>query len=745
RAMAWGGIVSCLEDNGSYERGWLLGFRQQSFCFALSTQGAGRLTYLTAPMTFRPGRWYHLVGVYDGKSQRLYVNGQLVKEASEQSGAILYHPTHRFAVGAYKDENEDFRMHGAIHEVLIHEQALSSKVIAKRYKDRRGILPEPEGGSFTGVSLSTVPPLAELQPRINTAIDRGVESLLLAQNRDGSWGYVIDRYRNGATALALLALVEAGLDHQHPAIEAALEFLSAHDPDRVYSFGCQLLALGALGDTKHRTWARRLVSRFLDMESDGQEGGWAYPSGSVDISNTQFAALGFFGASQLGVEIPASTWRRMAAGTIEHHQPVVQQIPWEDATRTGKREIAGFTYFKGGRSYEPSGSMTTAGLCVLALAERLAGKKLGREVERKIERSKQRALGWLTENFSASTNPGYPSTTYYYLYGLERVGAFLDIETFGGRPWYREGAHWLVGQQASDGGWKRHDQTCFALLFLTKATAPTTGPQISRKASSWVTSKGDVRLHAVGRSAFSIWVEASPELAKEQPRVAEVHYFLDGAEIAVLPGRRDKVWGSDAYLLQHRFEQPGAHEFRAEVVVVDKAGKSRRLESEGLSVQATRDPRVWMAKNLTSRGKNLLTVVKVSASSSSAQETHGADMAIDGREATPWLCAPEDAHPSLKVSLDKSVRADRLWLSPADSNLLAQGHHDQITGIEVVVNGRFKIEAKVSIEDPLLPITVLLGKKLRISDVEIKITDRRPGSFSPGVVGFSEIRLQLGK
>ena len=34
----WGGILSAIQDNGSYERGWLLGYENQQFCFALATE-----------------------------------------------------------------------------------------------------------------------------------------------------------------------------------------------------------------------------------------------------------------------------------------------------------------------------------------------------------------------------------------------------------------------------------------------------------------------------------------------------------------------------------------------------------------------------------------------------------------------------------------------------------------------------------------------------------------------------------
>ena len=77
KLMEWGGIIGALQDNGTYEKGWLLGFRKDRFCFAVHTEGHKSLTYLAGDETFELGRWYHVVGVYDGMTQRIYVDGEL--------------------------------------------------------------------------------------------------------------------------------------------------------------------------------------------------------------------------------------------------------------------------------------------------------------------------------------------------------------------------------------------------------------------------------------------------------------------------------------------------------------------------------------------------------------------------------------------------------------------------------------------------------------------------------------------
>ena len=98
------------------------------------------------------------------------------------------------------------------------------------------------------------------------------------------------------------------------------------------------------------------------------------------------------------------------------------------------------------------------------------------------------------ENFTVTDNPVVPPAPamwhYYYLYGLERVGSLTGVRWVGKNDWYRLGADHLIGAQTKDGGWqsaamagKPADnteseivQTCFALLFLKRATTPPTVP-----------------------------------------------------------------------------------------------------------------------------------------------------------------------------------------------------------------------------------------------------------------------------
>jgi hypothetical protein len=130
-----GGIIGFHQDNGDYEKGWLLGFDRRGFSFTLATVGAddgnGRLTRVTGKTALEKGRWHYVVGTYDGATMRLYVDGKLDNESQEQSGNILYPDHGRYAIAAYADDNELHPLDGALFEVKVYDRVLTDAEIGE--------------------------------------------------------------------------------------------------------------------------------------------------------------------------------------------------------------------------------------------------------------------------------------------------------------------------------------------------------------------------------------------------------------------------------------------------------------------------------------------------------------------------------------------------------------------------------------------------------------------------------------
>jgi hypothetical protein len=497
-------FVTASSDGGGGERGFILGIRDRRFSLTVAGESKNRLWYTNAEADFELGRWYHVVGVYDGESSTLYVNGERVARDDRVNGQVLYAEQHVLQVGggaAGRDATDGGTgIDALLAEVSVYDRAFDERSVQKLFQGARIDRRAPVAGRSEDQQEAQpegLPTLDALQPRIETAIDRGIQRLLERQNRDGSWSLEAVRYRNGMTALAAFTLLECGVRPDHPAILAAVDFLDLELPTMTYSAGCELLLRGSLGEGQ-RERVQAIVDLLLDWENDRTPGAWAYPDGRPDLSCTQFVCLGFQAAAAIGVDVGDDVWRRIAKRAVASYQPFEKRVRVPGERTDAPREIAGFVYTPEEDEVE-TGSMTTAGIGVLALAERFAPTAPASE-RREWEEAREKALGWLAWTFSVRSNPGRPRSLHYYLYGLERIGAWLELDEIGGRPWYLEGAFALVEDQQKDGDWGIDEaDTCFALLFLARATAD--GPSTGRAYGGGIVAEPQRLERATSRSS----------------------------------------------------------------------------------------------------------------------------------------------------------------------------------------------------------------------------------------------------
>ncbi len=137
RHTKYSNFIGYLQDNGKFEKGWLLGGHEKRFQFAIGTD---RMTYLRSKTEPELGQWYHVVGTYDGSEMRLYVNGELEAASTTRKGPVQYADSW-FRIAGYKDDNELYAFHGRLHEIAIFEQALTSSQIRDRYQNTKSVFP----------------------------------------------------------------------------------------------------------------------------------------------------------------------------------------------------------------------------------------------------------------------------------------------------------------------------------------------------------------------------------------------------------------------------------------------------------------------------------------------------------------------------------------------------------------------------------------------------------------------------
>jgi hypothetical protein len=321
------------------------------------------------------------------------------------------------------------------------------------------------------------------------------------------------------TELAVLTLTHTGANLQRKAYAEAVKKLEATTPRFTYRTALLAMALAEMNPRLYQAKIAHCAQWLVDTQLAGGE--WGYP-GTVDgagrkpegivvdppappedakegdtrpkekivirrrasrtgtavekgdFSNTQFAILGLRACRDAGIEVPKETWK----AALEY-------------LRKFQREEGGWGYVMQGEQDGASyASLTCAGTCSLAITLHALGSK-----DPKSDAGVKKALQWLDKNLDPTRNAGIENSSvlgpsrwqYYHLYSLERAGRVLGLSTVGKRDWYAEGASWILAAQKGDGRWSDETDdssrpkyltpadTCFALLFLARATRPITG------------------------------------------------------------------------------------------------------------------------------------------------------------------------------------------------------------------------------------------------------------------------------
>jgi hypothetical protein len=316
-----------------------------------------------------------------------------------------------------------------------------------------------------------------LVAKVKKAIDQGIRYLRQEQRADGSWevGMHAISHPGGTTSLAVLALLNAGVPANDPALARGIEWLRLRKPGSTYARALQTMVFADVGRRDDEERIAQSVRWLLDarIRDDNTLLGWTYHQdgrGRPDNSNSQYALLGLHAGKTAGIRIDEDVWESIRSFYMRTQRP-----------------DGGWMYNQD-RSLQGPGSsltMTTAGLCGLLIA----GAELndGREKIRpdgtadncgkyKENEHVARAVRWIGDHFRLEI----PGVTFYNLYGIERAGRLSGLRFFGRHDWYREGCEFLVRAQQAGGSWSEANSldrspvvsTSFALLFLSKGRTP---------------------------------------------------------------------------------------------------------------------------------------------------------------------------------------------------------------------------------------------------------------------------------
>ncbi len=337
----------------------------------------------------------------------------------------------------------------------------------------------------------------ELVEKVRKSIDAGVRYLKKQQNPQGNWegiviGFLADM-EGGSTALVTLALLNCGVKKDDPAVDRAIKYLRklSETPKKTYVVALCNLVFAEVRDPKDQPLVQKnadwLIKTGLGWRVDaegrvtGKLEGWSYPQNQIsDNSNTQYALLGLYAAKQSGAKISDDVWK-----AIQDYYTRTQSHPPE-APSTGAWPY--YNSIDGRAADQPSISMTVAGVCGLLIARMgLDVNEHGLDPQTGVAKNcglyaentaLTKGMNWVAGHFNFES----PKSTYYNIYGIERLGRLSGQRFIGTHDWYREGCEKLIGiqQRSGDGSFSggrqvdatSHLSTAFSLLFLSKGRTP---------------------------------------------------------------------------------------------------------------------------------------------------------------------------------------------------------------------------------------------------------------------------------
>ncbi len=379
--------------------------------------------------------------------------------------------------------------------------------------------------------------------QVREAIDGGAKYLLEEQKPNGTWNELIP-YPGGVTALCTLALLNSGVEPNHPKIQKALAYLRTLEPSKTYVVSLQTMVFCAAEPRRDQVLIQRNAN-WLEAAQLGN-GAWGYPVGQGDNSNAQFAVLALHEAERAGAVVKPETWQKAADYWANCQHPDGAWGYTEQLTNS-------------------LGSMTCAGIgATVICAERVRRADAG--VENGFVQccqphadegdSIERALKWLGRNFSVRRNPGAGEVWhYYYLYGLERVGRLTARRFIEDHDWYREGAEFLVRQQDPfSHHWMAtknfednpHVATSMALLFLSKGRRPVLLAKLEHgPETDWNNHENDMaNLTARVEKLWDIdltWQIMNPQEATVDDLLQAPVLFVSGSKSPELDGTEKKI------------------------------------------------------------------------------------------------------------------------------------------------------------------------------------------------------------
>jgi hypothetical protein len=375
--------------------------------------------------------------------------------------------------------------------------------------------------------------------------------------------------------------------------------------------------------------------------------------------------------------------------------------------------------------------MTVAGIGCLIICRDALGRAAGRKANDQIKAGITRGLEWMKSHWSVWKNPGGTSRWLYYLYGMERVGSFLDAPELAGHDWHTEGSRELIKKQGKWGEWQgSHIDTCFALMFLNRGSRVSGGAKWVRNP---VTTSNEGAFEISARSEFPVlaWIKKiDPALRSSSSDPSTLKWLLNGRV-----SQENSAFSISSFRDAQNFLRatPKANgKIKIQAVIKQKDGDvySNILEMRIDTVDTDR-----YQSMRADHGKNLISNRSIAVASSG-----NAARAIDDWYTTGWVAKPGERYPWIRIVLSQARRANEIKLAQA----VGFGGYRSLARakeISISINGRPHFIGKLL--DDSWKAQIFTFPTTLVKSIRIKVLGTYKGVNKDIQIGFKEVQLFL--
>lgn len=316
------------------------------------------------------------------------------------------------------------------------------------------------------------PPREVTNEDVDRAMTQAKRYLWGQQSADGHWtshSHLVPG--GGATAIALLALLEAGESRNSPRMKKGLAALAGLKTSNLYVVTTRVIALSkAAAHLKESPYHKQLQAdmKYLTAAALRQRGAWGYagPERTGDNSCSQFALLALWEADRVGLRIDPAIVRAV-----------------ERTWLTRQQADGGWTYSGQPKINTASTvSMTTAGLASLYITQDVLTRACKPYPRRQALDAARQFLG---KNLKADY---YQNG--YLAFCVQRVGMASGEKFIAGMDWFAVGAAKLAEPnpygRSYGGQWGPVVRASFEMLFLARGRIPLTFNKLAHgEADDW--------------------------------------------------------------------------------------------------------------------------------------------------------------------------------------------------------------------------------------------------------------------